>query len=80
MIGAYALRSSLLLIGVTSFRFVRAATARHHQHSVALLPPLAMGTRHSLLLTVFLLPRSLNHCASACHSSINRLSSLRPVF
>ena len=39
--------------GVTSFRFVRAATARHHQHSVALLPRLPMGTHNSLLLTVF---------------------------
>lgn len=28
----------------------------------------------------FCLPRSLNRCASACHSSINRLSGLRPVF
>lgn len=39
-----------------------------------------LGTRHSLLLTVFFLPRSLNHCASACHSSINRLSGLHPSF
>ena len=39
--------------GVTSFRFVQAATALHHQHSVALLPPLAMGTRHYSLLSVF---------------------------
>lgn len=66
--------------GVTSFRFIQAATAHHHQHSVALLPLLATGTYHSLLLTVFFLPRSLNHCASACHSSINRLSSLHPSF
>ena len=67
--------------GVTSFPF-RPGCHRLscHQHSVALLPLLAMGTRHSLLLTVFFLPRSLNRCASACHSSINRLSGLRPVF
>ena len=39
--------------GVTSFRFVQAATALHPQHSVALLPPLAMGTRHYSLLSVF---------------------------
>lgn len=39
--------------GVTSFRFVKAATAHHHQHSVALLPPLAMGTRHFLCLLSF---------------------------
>ena len=32
--------------GVTSFRFVQAATALHHQHSVALLPLLATGTHH----------------------------------
>ena len=66
--------------GVTSFRFVQAATALHHQHSVALLPPLAMGTRHSLLLTVFFFLVPLNRCASACHSSINRLSDLHPSF
>lgn len=66
--------------GVTSFRLIKAATALHHQHSVALSPLLAMGTRQSLLLSVFFLLRSLNHCASACHSSVNRLSGLRPVF
>lgn len=64
--------------GVTSFRFVQAATAHHHQHSVALLPLLATGTHHFFVAYCLFLPRSPNHCASACHSSINRLSGLHP--
>ena len=65
--------------GVTSFRFIQAATALHHQHSVALLLLLAWVRviLYCLLSFFFLVPSTV---ASACHSSINRLSGLRPVF